>query len=79
MREFRARRKSVEQANLGGKSFNRKRKGGTAMGNKVQTKLHNICSVSLVGIGWLVFALANYIDEPITLKVILQAVARVLP
>lgn len=49
------------------------------MGNKVQTKLNNICSVSLVGIGWLAFALANYIDGPIALKVILLAVARVLP
>lgn len=49
------------------------------MGNKVQTKLNNICSVSLVGIGLLVFALGNYIDGSIALKVILMAVARVLP
>jgi len=49
------------------------------MGNKVQTKLNNLCSVSLVCIGWLLFAFGIYIDGPIALKVISLAVARVLP
>ena len=38
------------------------------MGNKVQTKLNNLCSVSLVCIGWLLFALGIYIDGPINKK-----------
>lgn len=49
------------------------------MVSKVQTILNNLCFVSLVCIGWLVFGLGLYIDGPIALKVILMAVAKVLP
>ena len=76
----RARRHCAEQGSPSSQTKKPEwRKGLTAMAKNVFNKVNHICPVALEFAGWCCFVLGTIISVPVSAKVILLSVARVLP